>query len=104
MTWLMNSLAEAVEYFKSLGFISHEREWSLGKTILVATSSERNQATQITVLKNAIYIAPEEDLWSIYDFENLQVVPISGFKTLEEVVIAAENYLKKRLETKSEAP
>jgi hypothetical protein len=59
--------SEAVEYLKSRGLHSAERDWVLGETIVAATGGEDSGG--ITVYERAMYIVPKADAWTSFELD-----------------------------------
>ena len=66
----MNTREEAIEYLQSCGFFAIQRDWVMGKTILVAIEPRRNKLGDLASFGRIAYIYPRDNaLWSVDDLD-----------------------------------
>jgi hypothetical protein len=70
----MNTRAEAVAYFTSMGFYAKERDWSMGASIVVLSQAKETSTPHVMSYRAGVYLYPREGLWSIYNMKSAHPV------------------------------
>jgi hypothetical protein len=60
---------EAVEHLKQRGLHAAERNWSLGKTVLVAVGGKDDGEGGITVFERMMFIVPKAKMWTSLELD-----------------------------------
>jgi hypothetical protein len=74
---------QAVEKFRSEGFVSFERTWTLGHSIAAAVKSDA--PADAKSFQHVMYIYPAGDRWTVIDFSHL-VTDDQYCESLDEAV------------------
>jgi hypothetical protein len=86
----MRTRAEAVAFLKASGFDASERDWALGRTIVVPADPHPPDGTGIVVYERVAYLVPNENDWEVHEFHIVpsRVTPARSLAEACHVAIA----------------